>query len=65
MSIKLAESHSVLGWIGGYVSCARGWELHPRVVHPRVQGRGIGRVRDGFRGAGLGTWEPHDAPRQP
>jgi aminoglycoside 6'-N-acetyltransferase I len=35
---------TVLGWIGGHLFYARVWELHPLVVHPSVQRRGIGRA---------------------
>lgn len=34
----------VLGWVGGRHSYARVWELHPLVVHPRAQRRGVGRA---------------------
>jgi aminoglycoside 6'-N-acetyltransferase I len=35
---------SVLGWIGGRLYYARVWELHPLVVLPTAQRRGIGRA---------------------
>ena len=38
------DDGTLLGWIGGYLSYARVWELHPLVVHPSAQGRGIGRA---------------------
>jgi aminoglycoside 6'-N-acetyltransferase I len=34
----------VLGWIGGQHAYARVWELHPLVVIPIAQRRGIGRA---------------------
>ena len=38
------EAGRVLGWIGGHHFYERVWELHPLVVHPDAQGRGIGRA---------------------
>jgi aminoglycoside 6'-N-acetyltransferase I len=35
---------TVLGWIGGQHTYARVWELHPLVVIPTAQRRGIGRI---------------------
>lgn len=53
--VALDDDGHVLGWIGGipqYYSqsvstgqpVATGWELHPLAVHPRHQGRGVGRA---------------------
>jgi aminoglycoside 6'-N-acetyltransferase I len=35
---------TLLGWIGGQHAYARVWELHPLVVVPAAQRRGIGRA---------------------
>ena len=42
--IACSDDGTLLGWIGGYWSYARVWELHPLVVHPSAQGRGVGRA---------------------
>lgn len=43
--VAVAESGAVLGWIGG-ISQYSGhvWEIHPLVVSPAHQGKGIGRA---------------------
>ena len=43
--VAVDESGTVLGWIGG-IRKYRGnvWELHPLVVRPDCQGKGIGRT---------------------
>lgn len=41
--VALADSDTVLGWIGGAPMYARVWELHPLVVAAAHQGKGIGR----------------------
>jgi len=35
---------SLLGWVGGQPFYARVWELHPLVVLPSAQRRGVGRA---------------------
>ena len=46
--VAVDASGRALGWIGGKHTYARVWELHPLVVHPEFQGRGVGSalVRD-------------------
>lgn len=42
--IAIHSSQLVVGWIGGHSAYdGYAWELHPLVVHPDFQGRGIGR----------------------
>ncbi len=42
--VARATDGSVLSWVGGHLFYARVWELHPLVVSPAVQRRGIGRA---------------------
>ena len=46
--VAVDETGRALGWVGGKHVYARVWELHPLVVHPDSQGRGVGSalVRD-------------------
>jgi aminoglycoside 6'-N-acetyltransferase I len=46
--VAVDEAGNALGWVGGQHRYARVWELHPLVVHPDFQGRGVGSalVRD-------------------
>lgn len=40
----IGESGELLGWVGGQPTYALVWELHPLVVRPATQGRGVGRA---------------------
>jgi len=43
--LAVGDRQRVLGWIGGIPMYeGRVWELHPLVVHPELQRRGIGRA---------------------
>ncbi|MFN8498764.1 MAG: GNAT family N-acetyltransferase [Anaerolineae bacterium] len=42
--VACGDDGALLGWIGGRPTYARVWELHPLVVRPDAQGRGIGRA---------------------
>ncbi|HEU4322743.1 MAG TPA: GNAT family N-acetyltransferase [Roseiflexaceae bacterium] len=43
--VARADDGRVLGWIGGVPEYdGRVWELHPLVVDPQLQGRGVGRA---------------------
>ena len=46
--VAVDENDRALGWVGGKHTYAKVWELHPLVVHPDAQGRGVGSalVRD-------------------
>jgi aminoglycoside 6'-N-acetyltransferase I len=43
--VAMDEAGAVLGWIGGMPSYGENvWELHPLVVRPNLQRRGVGRA---------------------
>lgn len=54
--LAVDEEGAVLGWIGGLPEYdGHSWELHPLVVDPLDQGRGIGRVLVGALEARIGA----------
>ena len=42
--VAVDEAGDALGWVGGKHTYAKVWELHPLVVRPNAQGRGVGRA---------------------
>jgi aminoglycoside 6'-N-acetyltransferase I len=42
--IAVDKNNKVLGWVGGIHEYSYVWELHPIVVEPEYQGKGIGRA---------------------
>ena len=43
-AIGAVEDGLLLGWIGAIRQYERAWELHPLVVYPRQQRRGVGTL---------------------
>jgi aminoglycoside 6'-N-acetyltransferase I len=43
--VALSDSGDIIGWVGGLPEYyGNAWELHPLVVSPEYQGKGIGRA---------------------
>jgi aminoglycoside 6'-N-acetyltransferase I len=58
------EGERLVGWIGALMTYRRGWEIHPLVVAPDRQRRGIGSALLARLEARARRWRAHAVPRQ-